>query len=51
MGTAGAALATALSQVVSFVILLMMCNTKADALSIRFKKFQAQLENLRQYSL
>lgn len=44
MGTAGAALATALSQVVSFVILLMMCNTKADALSIRFKNFKPSLK-------
>ena len=44
MGTAGAALATALSQAVSFVILLMMCNTKADALSIRFKNFKPSLK-------
>lgn len=43
MGTAGAALATALSQVVSFCILLMMCNTKADALSIRFSHFKPSL--------
>ncbi len=51
MGTAGAALATALSQVVSFCILLMMCNTKADALSIRFSQFQAQPADLRQHLL
>ena len=44
MGTAGAALATALSQVVSFFILLIMCNTKADALSIRFKNFKPSLQ-------
>ena len=43
MGTAGAALATALSQVVSFCILLTMCNTKADALSIRFSHFKPSL--------
>ena len=34
MGTSGAAIATALSQVVSFVILLFMTNTKQDAISI-----------------
>lgn len=43
MGTAGAALATALSQVVSFCILLTMCNTKADALSIRLSHFKPSL--------
>ena len=42
-GLAGAALATALSQVVSFCILLTMCNTKADALSIRFSHFKPSL--------
>ena len=40
MGTAGAALATALSQGVSFIILLVMCNTKEDALSIKFSNFK-----------
>ena len=42
-GLAGAALATALSQVVSFCILLTMCNTKADALSIRLSHFKPSL--------
>ena len=49
MGTAGAALATALSQGVSFIILLVMCNTKEDALSIKFSNLQAQPANLRQH--
>lgn len=34
MGTAGAAIATAISQCVSFVILLLMSNTRPDAISI-----------------
>ncbi len=34
MGITGAAVATAVSQLISFVILLAMCNTHADALSI-----------------
>ena len=40
MGTSGAAIATALSQVVSFVILLFMTNTKQDAISIHPKNFR-----------
>ena len=44
MGTAGAALATALSQGVSFIILLVMCNTKEDALSIKFSNFKPSLQ-------
>ena len=43
MGTAGAALATALSQVVSFCHPADVCNTKADALSIRFSHFKPSL--------
>lgn len=39
MGTAGAAIATAISQCVSFTILLIMCNTRQDALSIRLRHF------------
>jgi len=40
MGTAGAAIATAISQFVSFVILLIMCNTKPDAIKIQPKHFK-----------
>ena len=43
MGTAGAALATALSQFVSFVILLIMTNKKPDAISISIKNFRPTL--------
>ena len=43
MGTAGAALATALAQFVSFVILLVMTNTKPDAISISIKNFRPTL--------
>ena len=34
LGTSGAAIATAISQIVSFSILLFMCNTKPDAITI-----------------
>ena len=40
MGTAGAALATAISQFVSFMILLIMTNTKPDAITISIKNFR-----------
>ena len=40
MGTAGAAVATAISQFVSFSILLMMCNTKPDAIKIQLRHFK-----------
>ena len=40
MGTAGAAIATAISQFVSFNILLIMCNTKPDAITIHPKHFK-----------
>ncbi len=40
MGTAGAALATAISQCVSFTILLIMTNTKPDAISISIRNFR-----------
>lgn len=40
MGTAGAALATGLSQVVSFGILLGMCNLRKDCISIDIRKFR-----------
>ena len=38
-GTAGAAIATAISQVVSFTILLIMNNTRKSAISIRLARF------------
>ena len=40
MGTAGAAIATAISQVVSFTILLIMCSTKPDAIRIDPRNFK-----------
>jgi len=43
MGTAGAAIATAISQCVSFTILLIMCNTKPDAITIHPKNFKPTL--------
>ncbi len=39
MGTAGAALATGISQFVSFCILLTMCNIRKDCISIDIRKF------------
>ena len=39
MGAMGAGISTALSQVVSFVILLLMCNTRSACISIRFRDF------------
>ena len=39
LGTSGAALATALSQVISFCILLFMCNTKKECITIHPKNF------------
>ncbi|MBQ7886817.1 MAG: MATE family efflux transporter [Clostridia bacterium] len=43
LGTAGAAIATALSQLVSFTILLIMCNTKPDAITIDPRNFKPTL--------
>ena len=40
LGTAGAAIATAISQFVSFMILLIMTNTRAAAISIRPRNFR-----------
>jgi len=40
LGTAGAAIATAISQIVSFSILLIMCNTKPDAITIDPRNFK-----------
>lgn len=40
LGTAGAAIATAISQVVSFALLLMMCNMKPDAITLRLRNFK-----------
>ena len=44
LGTAGAAIATAISQVVSFAILLYMTTTRPDAISIRMKDFKPSLK-------
>ena len=43
LGTAGAAIATAISQCVSFLILLVMSNTRPDALSIHPRHFRPSL--------
>ena len=40
LGTAGAAIATAISQAVSFFILLLMCNTRPDAIAVRLHDFK-----------
>ncbi|MDO4633881.1 MAG: MATE family efflux transporter [Eubacteriales bacterium] len=40
MGTAGAGLATGLSQFVSFLILFGMCNLKKDTISVKFGNFK-----------
>ena len=39
LGTAGAAIATGLSQFVSFCILLAQCNLRKDCVTIRFRNF------------
>ena len=44
LGTAGAAIATAISQVVSFTILLYMTESRPDAISIRVKNFKPTLK-------
>lgn len=44
MGTAGAALATGISQFVSFCILLAMCNLRKDCISIDIRKFRPTLK-------
>lgn len=44
MGTAGAALATGISQFVSFCILLAMCNLRRDCISIDIRKFRPTLK-------
>ena len=43
MGTAGAALATGLSQFISFCILLFMCTSREECISIHPKKFKPTL--------
>ena len=40
LGTAGAAIATAVSQLVSFLILLFMCNTRENTISISLSSFK-----------
>ncbi len=44
MGTAGAGLATGLSQVISFCILLYMCNSRRDAIRISIRNFRPSLK-------
>ena len=44
LGTAGAAIATAISQCVSFTILLIMTNTRKGAISIKLRRFTPSLE-------
>ncbi len=44
LGTAGAAIATALSQTISFVILFLQCNLRQDCLSIRLREFTPSLK-------
>lgn len=44
MGTAGAGLATGLSQIVSFVLLLAICEKRGDAISVRLKNFRPELK-------
>ena len=43
LGTAGAAIATGISQIVSFTILLIMCNTRPDAIAISLRRFRPTL--------
>lgn len=40
MGIAGASIATAISQLTSFVILLVMCSTHADAITIHPRNYR-----------
>ena len=40
LGTSGAALATALSQIISFCILFFMCNTKKECITILPQNFR-----------
>lgn len=48
MGTAGAALATGLSQFISFCILLFMCNTQESCITIRLREFAPTLKIYRE---
>ncbi len=43
-GTAGAGMATGLSQLISFFILIFMCNSRKDTLSIRLRNFSPTKE-------
>ena len=43
LGTAGAAIATAISQFVSFSILLFMCSTRPDAIRFSLRRFKPTL--------
>ncbi len=44
MGTSGAALATGLSQLISFGILLCQCNLRGDCISIRWSDFKPSFQ-------
>lgn len=48
MGIAGASIATAISQLTSFVILLVMCSTHADAITIHPRNLSPNEANVRQ---
>lgn len=43
LGTSGAAIATGLSQTISFCILLAQCNLRKECISIRFKNFRPSI--------
>ena len=44
LGTSGAAIATAISQFVSFTVLLIMCSTKPDAITISPRNFKPTMK-------
>lgn len=44
MKTAGAGLATGLSQLVSFCILLFMCNSRKDSINVRIRNFKPSVK-------
>ena len=43
MGTSGAAIATGLSQLISFTVLLCQCNLRKECISIRLRNFKPSL--------
>lgn len=48
MGISGAAIATAISQIISFTILTCQCNFRKSCISIRFRNFKPSLNMYRQ---